>query len=75
VGDAYRAGLIRGLAAGWSVRTAGLVGGLCATYVLEQVGTQSHYYTVPEFIARFREHFDDEGALDSLLSASAATQS
>jgi adenosine kinase len=75
VGDAYRAGLIRGLAAGWSVRTAGLVGGLCATYVLEQIGTQSHYYTVPEFIARFRAHFDDEGALDSLLSASAATQS
>jgi adenosine kinase len=75
VGDAYRAGLIRGLAAGLPIRTTGLVGGLCATYVLEQVGTQSHYYTMPEFIARFRAHFDDEGALDSLMSASATTQS
>jgi adenosine kinase len=67
VGDAYRAGLIRGMVAGWPPRLAGLVGGLCATYVLEQIGTQNHAYTIPEFVARFREHFDDEGVLDSLL--------
>jgi hypothetical protein len=41
--------------------------------VLEQVGTQNHRFTVPEFIARFREHFDDEGALDSLLDGSTRT--
>lgn len=69
VGDAFRAGLLRGMVAGWPLRIAGLVGGLCATYVLEQVGTQSHHYTLPEFIARFREHFDDEGLLDTLLPA------
>ncbi len=74
VGDAYRAGLIHGLASGWSIRTAGLVGGLCATYVLEQVGTQSHHYTPSEFVARFREHFDDEGVLDTMLQAPAATK-
>jgi adenosine kinase len=74
VGDAFRAGLIHGLASGWSVQISGLVGGLCATYVLEQVGTQSHHYTPADFVARFREHFDDEGALDTLLQAPAAAK-
>jgi adenosine kinase len=69
VGDAYRAGLIYSLLSGWTPRIAGMVGGLCATYVLEQVGTQSHHYTPQEFVARFRETFDDEGALDVLLAA------
>jgi hypothetical protein len=37
------------------------------TCCLEQHGTQNHSYTLPEFVARFRAHFDDEGALDTLL--------
>ncbi|MBK8134602.1 MAG: carbohydrate kinase family protein [Chloroflexi bacterium] len=67
VGDAFRAGLICGLMAGWPLRLCGLVGSLCATYVLEQVGTQSHKFTVPEFVARFRGTYDDGGLLDQLL--------
>ena len=68
VGDAFRAGLIRGYSLGvpWSV--AGRMGSLAAAYVLEQVGTQTHYYTRSEFVARFREHFDDDGALSALLT-------
>lgn len=66
VGDAFRAGLIRGLMAGWPLRLCGLVGSLCATYVLEQIGTQSHKFTVPEFVARFRGTYDDSGLLDQL---------
>lgn len=66
-GDAYRAGFLRGLASGWPVKLAGQVGALCATYVLEQVGTQNHRYTLPEFVTRFRTHFDDEGLLDTLF--------
>jgi adenosine kinase len=67
VGDAFRAGLIKGLTmeVGWHL--AGHMGALAATYTLEQPGPQSHSYTLPEFVARFREHFDDEGALDALL--------
>jgi adenosine kinase len=67
VGDAFRAGLIKGLAMklGWEL--AGQMGALTATYCLEQPGPQSHSYTLPEFVARFREHFDDAGALDALL--------
>jgi adenosine kinase len=69
VGDAYRAGLMRGIASGWPLRLAGQVGALCATYVLENVGTQNHRFTITEFIQRFRTHFDDEGLLDTLLHA------
>ncbi|HVU11530.1 MAG TPA: carbohydrate kinase family protein [Phototrophicaceae bacterium] len=69
VGDAYRSGLITGLAHGWPLKLAGEVGALCATYVLEQVGTQSHHFTLDEFIERFRTQFDDGGKLDQLLEA------
>lgn len=67
VGDAYRSGLLVGMLRGWPLKLAGEVGALCATYVLEQVGTQNHHFTIPEFIERFRTRFDDEGLLDELL--------
>jgi adenosine kinase len=68
VGDAFRAGLLRGLLAGWPARTAMLVGALCATYALEEVGTQTHRFTRREFVERFRSTFDDGGCLDALLA-------
>lgn len=67
VGDAFRAGLLRGIAAGWPWELAGQVGALCATYVLEHTGTQSHTFTREAFVQRFRTVFDDGGALDSLF--------
>ncbi len=66
VGDAFRAGLIKGLALGLSWDLAGRMGSLAATYALEAPGPQSHRYTQAEFVARFRHHFDDRGALDPL---------
>jgi hypothetical protein len=44
------------------------MGTLAATYCLEKEGTQGHSYTLVEFIRRFRQHFDDRGQLDILLS-------
>jgi adenosine kinase len=67
VGDAFRAGLIKGLALGLSWDLVGRMGALAATYTVEQPGPQSHHYTLPEFVARFRQHFDDQGALDTLV--------
>jgi adenosine kinase len=67
VGDAFRAGLIKGMALKLPWDLAGRMGALAATYTLEHFGPQSHYYTLVEFVARFREHFDDKGALDALL--------
>ncbi|OQY18858.1 MAG: carbohydrate kinase family protein [Chloroflexi bacterium] len=66
VGDAFRAGLLKGLALNLSWGLAGRMGALAATYTLEQPGPQSHHYTPAEFVARFREHFDDAGALSRL---------
>ncbi len=66
VGDAYRAGLIKGLSLGLGWDLAGRMGALAATYALEQIGPQSHHYTLTEFVTRFRQHFDDDGALDRL---------
>jgi adenosine kinase len=66
-GDAYRAGLMRGIQLGLSWEIAGRLGALAATYVLEQLGTQNHHFTRAEFVARYRQHFDDQRALDVLL--------
>lgn len=68
VGDAFRGGFVRGerLGLGWEI--CGQMGVLAATYCLETRGPQEHTYSPAEFIARFRQHFDDQGALDALLS-------
>jgi adenosine kinase len=68
VGDAFRAGLLRGIASGWPLEMSAEVGSLCAAYTLEQVGTQNHAYTVADFVERFRTQYDDEGRLDELLN-------
>jgi adenosine kinase len=67
VGDAFRAGLITGLVRGYPWEVTGRLGALAATYCLEQVGTMSHQYTLPEFATRYRENFGDAPELEDLL--------
>lgn len=67
VGDAFRAGLLRGVAAGWPWPLCGQMGALAATYCLENTGPQTHHYTPAEFMTRFRQHFDDVGLLNELF--------
>jgi adenosine kinase len=69
VGDAFRGGFVRGVRMGLDWQTCGQMGVLAATYCLETRGPQEHNYTSEEFVARFRRHFDDNGALDVLLKA------
>jgi adenosine kinase len=69
VGDAFRAGLIVGLVRGYPWEVTGRLGTLAATYVLEQVGTMTHRYTLPEFVARYRANFGDAPELYGLLGA------
>lgn len=57
VGDAYRAGIIKGYLKQLPWETIGKLGSLAATFALEEYGTQNHRYTLPEFSARFREAF------------------
>ena len=67
VGDAFRGGLITGLVRGYPWEVTGRIGSLAATYCLEQVGTMNHRYTLPEFVARYRENFGDAPELEDLL--------
>jgi adenosine kinase len=57
VGDAYRGGLMKGLALGLPFHLAARLGSVAATYALEHLGGQSHSYTWAEFVARYEEHF------------------
>ena len=68
VGDAFRGGFLTGYAHGFDWKLCGEIGSLAAVYCLEQKGTQTHTYTRPEFVARFRQHFDDGGKLNKLLN-------
>lgn len=71
VGDAFRGGFLKGFQMGFDWQTCGQLGSLAATYCLEQRGTQNHFYTIEEFIARYRSIFDDHGILDALLQHAA----
>lgn len=67
VGDAFRGGFLAAYARGWDWTLCGQVGSLAAVYVLEQTGTQNHFYTREEFVRRFRQNYDDGGKLNALL--------
>ena len=67
VGDAYRAGVIKGMLHGASWQTTGRMAALAATYALEEHGTQNHQYSRQEFAARYRETFGEPGEVSRLL--------
>ena len=57
VGDAFRGGLLKGLAVGADLDVAARFGSVAATYALEHLGGQSHAYSWEEFRARYASHF------------------
>jgi adenosine kinase len=57
VGDAYRGGLMKGIALGLPYEIAARLGSVAATYALEHLGGQSHAFTWREFTARYEQHF------------------
>jgi adenosine kinase len=57
VGDAFRGGLLKGLATGADLEICCRLGSMAATYALEHLGGQSHAYTWDEFVARYNTHF------------------
>jgi adenosine kinase len=68
VGDAYRAGVMKGMLRRYPWETTGRIAALAATYVLEQQGTQNHRYSLDEFVARYRAVFGDTPELSDLLA-------
>jgi adenosine kinase len=57
VGDAYRGGLMKGIALGLPYEVCARLGSVAATYALEHLGGLSHSYTWHEFKRRYDEHF------------------
>jgi len=57
VGDAFRGGLMKGLALGVPAPIAAQLGSVAAAYALEHLGGTSHAYTFGEFMTRYEEHF------------------
>jgi adenosine kinase len=57
VGDAFRGGLMKGMALRLPYDVCLRLGSVAATYALEHLGGQSHAYTWDEFKERYAQHF------------------
>ncbi len=57
VGDAFRAGFMKGVVRGAALDVSARLGAVAATYALEHLGGQSHAFTWREFLDRYEAHF------------------
>lgn len=63
-GDAFRAGLLKGLLLNLDLAATGRLAALAATYAIERHGAQEHIYSASTFTARFDRAFPEfEGAI------------
>jgi len=67
VGDAYRAGLIKGLINRLSWESIGRMGSLAAAYVLETEGPQNHQYDLRRFVDRYCSVFGESEEVRELV--------
>ncbi len=58
-GDAYRAGLLKGLATGKDTLTSARMGAVAAVYAVEKYGTQEHRFSYDDFLVRYKENFGE----------------
>lgn len=57
-GDAYRAGFLYGYIRGWNLVTCGQLGSVCASYVVERLGTQTHSFNFETVKKRYKLVFN-----------------
>jgi len=58
-GDAYRAGVLHGLAQGLDWKTCGQLGSVCGAVKIEHSGTQNHHFTKDSFAQRYADAFGE----------------
>lgn len=58
-GDAYRAGLIKGLMKNWTLEKTGRLAGLVAVYAVEKYGTQEHKFSWRSLQVRYKQNFGE----------------
>ena len=56
-GDAYRAGLIKGMMTKQNLVTSAKMGATCASFSVEKHGTQEHRFTMEQFWSRYEKNF------------------
>lgn len=56
-GDAYRAGIIKGLERGLSIRECAQLGATVSSYAIETQGTQNHTFTLADIKNRYEKRF------------------
>jgi adenosine kinase len=59
-GDAYRAGLLYGLANGLDWQTTGRIASLMGAIKIAEDGTQNHRFTIEQFHRRYRDEFGSD---------------
>lgn len=62
-GDAYRAGLLKGLHNGLDLETCARLGTIAASFCVEQYGTQEHNFTKATFLKRYADTFGEAPTL------------
>lgn len=68
VGDAFRAGILIGMSHNLDWNIAGRIGSLAAAFVLENVGTQNHTFTIEDFVERYHREFNHDDGLLTILA-------
>ncbi|MFA5070051.1 MAG: carbohydrate kinase family protein [Patescibacteria group bacterium] len=59
-GDAFRAGLIKGLAEGYPLEKVGRLAALVSVYTVEKYGTQTHHFTWSDLKKRYYINFKEK---------------
>jgi adenosine kinase len=59
-GDAYRAGLLKGLMTGRDIEISAKIGAVAASYAVEKHGTQEHNFSLDDFSKRYRTTYGKE---------------
>lgn len=59
-GDAYRAGIIRGLTQNYSLEKMGRLAALVSAYTVEKYGTQTHSFSWPSLMKRYYQNFKEK---------------
>lgn len=62
-GDAHRAGFVKGILAGLSLKECGQLASTVAGYAVEQQGTQNHRFTLAELKERYAASYGEQVAL------------
>jgi len=65
-GDAYRAGMIKGIASGYDLVQAGQLGATAATFAVEKQGTQNHKFNYGIIVKRHNRNFNNKIPISNL---------